>query len=97
MGTIFSVETSTELMWNYKQIELFSQQDAFAAMQAADGHSVFVGQSAAGVLSLVREQSAKGTGWTRTDLSKTLPGTVKTFAGCAGPPDQRDQPCRRHR
>lgn len=74
------ITTSTELMYNYKQFELFDQQDKFTAVQTSNGHSMFFGQSTDGKLYLVLEESGSQTGWNKYDLSKELAGTVKTFS-----------------
>lgn len=80
MANDMKITTSTELMTNYKQVELLDQQDGFSAVQTADGHSMFFGQSTDGKLWLVLEQSGQGTGWTKIEMTTALAGTVKTFA-----------------
>lgn len=79
MSKNFKITTSTELMYNYKQFELFDQQDAFKAVQTADGHSMFFGQSTDKTLFLVLEQSGVSTGWKKIALTQGLAGKVKTF------------------
>ncbi len=80
MSTKFKISTSTELMHNYKQFELFDQKDRFFAVQTADGHSMFFGQSTDGHLYLVLEKSGTSTGWSKVKLTNGLAGTVKNFA-----------------
>jgi sulfur relay (sulfurtransferase) DsrF/TusC family protein len=80
MSNVFKISTSTELMYNYKQFELFDQKDAFDAVQTKDGHSMLFGESTDGKLYLVLEQSGTGIGWAKIELTKELGGKVKTFS-----------------
>lgn len=80
MTNTYKITSSTELMHNYKQFELFDQEDCFKAVQTSDGHSMFFGQSSDGRLFLVLEQTGVGTGWEKFELTASLAGTVKTFA-----------------
>lgn len=80
MEKSFKISTSTELMSNFKQIELFDQHDEFKAVQTSDGHSMFFGQSTENTLHLVLEQSGQNTGWEKFNLCAGLVGPVKTFA-----------------
>lgn len=80
MPNTYAITSSTELMHNYKQFELFDQEYSFKAVQTNDGHSMFFGQSTNGQLFLVIEQSGVATGWEKIEISAGLAGEVKTFA-----------------
>ena len=76
----YSFTTSTELMGNFKQVELLEQEKHFNVVQTHDGHSIFVGISSDNQIHIILEQSGSSHEWTQTRLTEALPGEVKSFA-----------------
>ena len=75
----YSFTTSTELMGNFKQVELLEQEKHFNVVQTHDGHSIFVGISSDNQIHIILEQSGSSHEWTQTRLTEALPGEVKSF------------------
>ncbi len=82
------ISISTELMKNYKQTLLMSQENKFEALQTNTGNSLLLSIGTDNVFYVTEESVGHATGWEKTDISsaqiaKSFPGqtglTCKTF------------------
>lgn len=81
-ATSHKLNSSTELMNNYKQIEIIDQRKKFQVAQTDNGHALFFSIGTDEKFYLIKEQSATKTGWEKIELSSTLledGKTIKTF------------------
>lgn len=56
-----------------------SPEKAFQALQTQEGHTLFFSIGTDDVFYLTREIPTHATGWEKTDLSRSIPGTAKLF------------------
>ncbi len=80
-GTNYKMTTSTEMMENYKQVELIAPQKDFLAAQTAKGHALFFSIGTDNKFYLTHEKEGSLTGWEKTEISAKLPfpGKAKMF------------------
>ena len=79
MTSSLKLTASSELMSNYKQVEVLDQRRKFLAVQTEQGHSLFFGIGTDDRLYLIQEKVGTTTGWEKVELSAGLTGKVKTF------------------
>ncbi|WP_276133780.1 hypothetical protein [Polluticoccus soli] len=63
---------STEMMVNFKQVNVVSPQKKFQALQTADGFSLLFSISTNGIFYLTEQLAGDSTGWQQIDLSSDL-------------------------
>ena len=68
--------SQTELMKNQKHADTMSPGVAFDVLQASNGDALFFSIGTDGVFYVTREVRDTGTGWTRLDLSSSLPEAI---------------------
>jgi hypothetical protein len=66
--TTMIVTASTELMSNFKQVDLMAPDADFAALQTAAGLSLLFSIGSDGAFRVTEETPGQATGWTRSDL-----------------------------
>jgi hypothetical protein len=82
------ITSQSEWMLDQKHAEVMGPGKAFSVIQTSTGTSVFFSIGSDSRLYATREVTSGSTGWTRIDLSATLPtssATVKTFVVAQNP------------